>query len=220
MSGHESRLTVLTKKSALAIITACLLLVSLISFLLISNFRSQIALRESALNRFRLDLEKRSASLGYFFAERKYDLNTLALSREINAYFTNKSLGMSERYGLKVNLFMIKRVLEKTLKQKKIQEHNIYKRFVFLDSYNRALVDTASESNSSNAISWKAIEEIGGRGPHVYLGDENKEPQTIVVAPCHYKGKIVGNVIAWLDRKTLFTHFVKFAKTSEFSVSG
>ncbi|MGD9323241.1 MAG: hypothetical protein PVG26_04440, partial [Desulfobacterales bacterium] len=97
MSGHESRLTVLTKKSALAIITACLLLVSLISFLLISNFRSQIALRESALNRFRLDLEKRSASLGYFFAERKYDLNTLALSREINAYFTNKSLGMSER---------------------------------------------------------------------------------------------------------------------------
>ena len=58
------------------------------------------------------------------------------------------------------------------------------------------------------------------RGSHVYLGDENKHPQTFVVAPCHYKGKIVGNVIAWLDRKTLFTHFVKFAETSGLSGSG
>ena len=220
MSGHENRLTVLTKKPALAIMIACLLLVSLIGFLVISNFRSQIALRESALNRFRLDLEKRSASLGYFFSERKYDLKTLALSREINTYFTNKALGMSERYGLKVNLFMIKRVLEKTLKQKKIQEDNIYERFVFLDSSGRSLVDTASLSSSYNAISWKAIQETGERGPHVYLGDENKNPQTFVVAPCHYKGKIVGNVIAWLDRQTLFTHFVKFAKTSGLSGSG
>jgi len=220
MSGHENRLTVLTKKPALAIMIACLLLVSLIGFLVISNFRSQIALRDSALNRFRLDLEKRSASLGYFFSERKYDLKTLALSREINTYFTNKALGMSERYGLKVNLFMIKRVLEKTLNQKKIQEDNIYERFVFLDSSGRPLVDTASLSSSYNAISWKAIQETGERGPHVYLGDENKNPQIFVVAPCHYKGKIVGNVIAWLDRQTLFTHFVKFAKTSGLRGSG
>ena len=144
MSGQENRLTVFTKKPALAIMTACLLLVSFICFLVISNFRSQIALRESALNRFRLDLEKRSASLGYFFSERKYDLNTLALSREINTYFTNKALGMSEQYGLKVNLFMIKRVLDKTLKEKHIQGDKIYERFVFLDSSGRPLVDTAS----------------------------------------------------------------------------
>ena len=220
MSGHENRLTVLTKKPALAIMIACLLLVSFIGFLVISNFRSQIALRESALNRFRLDLEKRSASLGYFFSERKYDLNTLALSREINTYFTNKALGMSERYGLKVNLFMIKRVLDKTMKQKKIQEDNIYERFVFLDSSGRPLVDTASVSSSYKAISWKAIQKTGERGPHVYLGDENKNPQTFVAAPCHYKGKIVGNVIAWLDRKTLFTHFIKFAETSGLSGAG
>ena len=90
MSGQENRLTFLTKKPALAIITACLLLVSFIGFLVISNFRSQIALRESALNRFRLDLEKRSASLGYFFSERKYDLNALALSREIIFPFREK----------------------------------------------------------------------------------------------------------------------------------
>ena len=220
MSGHENRLTVLTKKPALAIMIACLLLVSFIGFLVISNFRSQIALRESALNRFRLDLEKRSASLGYFFSERKYDLNTLALSREINTYFTNKALGMSERYGLKVNLFMIKRVLDKTMKQKKIQEDNIYERFVFLDSSGRPLVDTASVSSSYRAISWKAIQKTSEWGPHVYLGNENKSPQTFVAAPCHYKGKLVGNLIAWLDRKTLFTHFVKFAETSGLSGSG
>ena len=57
MNGQENRLTVLTKKPALAIMTACLLLVSFIVFLVISNLRSQIAFRESALNRFRLDHE-------------------------------------------------------------------------------------------------------------------------------------------------------------------
>jgi signal transduction histidine kinase len=220
MSCQENRLTVLTKKPALAILTACLLLVSFIGFLVISNFRSQIALRESALNRFRLDLEKRSASLGYFFSERKYDLNTLALSREINTYFTNKALGMSDSYGLKVNLFMIKRVLDKTMKQKKIQEDNIYERFVFLDSSGHPLVDTASVSSSYKAISWKAIQKTGERGPHVFMGDKNTNPQTFVAAPCHYKGKIVGNVVGWLDRKTLFTHFVKFDETLGLSGSG
>jgi signal transduction histidine kinase len=220
MSCQENRLTVLTKKPALAILTACLLLVSFIGFLVISNFRSQIALRESALNRFRLDLEKRSASLGYFFSERKYDLNTLALSREINTYFTNKALGMSDSYGLRVNLFMIKRVLDKTMKQKKIQEDNIYERFVFLDSSGHPLVDTASVSSNYKAISWKAIQKTGERGPHVFLGDENTNPQTFVAAPCHYKGKIVGNVVGWLDRKTLFTHFVKFDETLGLSGSG
>jgi signal transduction histidine kinase len=220
MGGHENRLTVLTKKPALAIMTACLLLVCFIGFLVISNFRSQIALRESALNRFRLDLEKRSASLGYFFSERKYDLNTLALSREINTYFTNKALSMSEQYGLKVNLFMIKQVFDKTMKQKEIQEDNIYERFAFLDSSGHPLVDTALVSSSYKAISRREIQKTGERGPHVFLGDENKNLQIFVAAPCHYKGKIVGNVIAWLDRETLFNHFVKFSETSGLSGSG
>jgi len=220
MRGPENRLTVLTKKPALAIMIACLSLVSFIGFLVISNFRSQIALRESALNRFRLDLEKRSASLGYFFSERKYDLNALALSREVNTYYTNKALGMSETYGLKVNLFMINRVFDKTLKQKQIQEDKIYRRFVFLDASGHPLVDTASVSGSYKAIFRKAIRKSGERGPVVYLGDENNNPQIFVAAPCYYKGKIVGNVIAWLDRETLFTHFVTLAETSDLGGSG
>ncbi len=220
MRGPENRLTILTKKPALAIMIASLMLVSFIGFLVISNLRSQIALREAALHRLRLDLEKRSASLGYFFSERKYDLNALALSREVNTYFTNKALGMSESYGLKVNLFIIKRVFDKALKQKQIQEDKIYQRFVFLDSSGRPLVDTAPVSSSYKAISVKAIQKSGERGPYVYLGDEINNPQILVAAPCYYKGKIVGNVIAWLDRETLFTHFVKLAETSGPSGSG
>ena len=219
MRGPEIRLTVLTKKPALAIMIACLLLVAFVGFLLISNFRSQIALRDSALNRFRLDLEKRSASLGYFFSERKYDLNALALSREIGTYFINKALGMSETYGLKVNLFMIRRIFDNTLKKKQIQEDKIYERFVFLDSSGHPLVDTAAGSSSYKSISQKVIQETSERGPYVYLGDENLNPQTIVAAPCYFKGKTVGKVIAWLDRKTLFTHFVKFTETSRYSGS-
>ena len=119
MTDPAAPFRVWTKRSVLAIVAACLLLLSLIGFLVFLNYQSQIALRESALNRFRLELEKRSASLEYFFSERKYDLSSLVLSREINTYFTNKALGRSEQYGLKVNLFMIQQLFQKALEERK-----------------------------------------------------------------------------------------------------
>ena len=134
------------KKPLLALTAACLLLVAYIVFLLISNVQSQLALRQASLNRFHLDLEKRAASLGYFFAERKYDLKVIAHSREINNYFFNKALGMSEQYGLMVNLFMIRQLLEKTLASRDIQGTKIYSRFALLDNVGKVLADTSSNA--------------------------------------------------------------------------
>jgi signal transduction histidine kinase len=201
-------------------VSACLLLVFYIGFLVNTNYRSQIALRESSTNRFRLDLEKRAASLGYFFSERKYDLKSLALSREINTYFINKALGMSEQYGLKINLFMIERVLRQALEDKHIRGGKIYERFVFLDSSGRSLVDTAAEPGERNLPFPKSNQRIARGEPDVYVVHENGVPQIVVTAPCYHKGKMVGKLTALLNLEILFSVFIDFADVSAFKGSG
>ena len=220
MNVKESRGSALMRKPALATMVAGLLLVSYICFLVISNYRSQIALQASALNRYRLNLEKRVSSLGYFLSERKYDLSTLARSREISTYFINRALGMSEQYGLKVNLFMVDRVLRKTLEDKYIQGDRIYSRFIFSDASGFHLVDTATLPGSNNSVSQPSIPKASRDEPYLYMIHENEKLQILMASPCYYKGKIVGELTVWLDCETLFAHFVNSDETSSLSGSG
>ena len=139
----------LTQKPTVAVLAACLLLALYIGFLLVANFQAQTALRSSNLKRVRLDLEKRAASIGYFFSERKNDLQSIATSREVASYFINKSLGMSETYGLKVNRFVVLQVLKRTQERKKIQKDPIYERLVFADVDGRVLAATRTPAAAS-----------------------------------------------------------------------
>ena len=195
--------TIHQKKPILALTAASLLLVAFIIFLVVSNFRSQMALREASLNRFRLYLEKRATSLGYFFSERKYDLKMLAHSREINNYFINRTLGMSVQYGLKVNLFMIKQLLEKTLAARNIQGTKIYSRFVLLDNAGNILVDTAGKLDRHFAVP----RPVQG-SPDFFLTIEDNQPQLLISTSCSYKGKTAGGLVVWLNDRALFSHFL------------
>jgi len=125
-----------------AILIACLMLALYIGFLMTWIYNSRIDIGDSILKRYLADIEKQVTSIGYFFSERKYDIRSIAASREITTYFLNKSLGMSEQYGLRVNLFLIGQTLNNTLKDKTIHGNGIYKRFLLLDCYRKPLVDT------------------------------------------------------------------------------
>jgi|GEM_PF-1046801 len=210
----------IAERPTLSILLASLLLIIYVGFLVISNYQSQVALQESATNRFQLDLEKRAAALGYFFSERKYDLSGLALSPEINSYFTNKSLGMSEQYGLKVNLFMIDQLLQNTLEDVNIQGDKIYDRFVLLDNTGRVLSDTASKSATQPVQVPSIWKKETGDEPNVYFVDADDKPQILLATSCFYKGKIVGELIVQLARETLFSHFIDLMDTLALSGSG
>ena len=197
-----------TRRRALAILGSCLVLVVYIGFLMVSNYRSQIALRESTMERFRLDAEKRAASLGYFFSERKYDLRSLAASREISTYFNNKSLGMSEQYGLKVSIFVIGQMLEKTILDKSIQGDEIYERFLFLDSLGRPLIDTAPQEEGNQSVTWKKYLTSHRSDPTVFVDAEEGSARILLVAPCFYRNEFEGELIAWLNLSTLFAYWV------------
>ena len=168
---HFPTVTWLTsaRKPSFAISVACLILVIYIGFLMVSNYRNQIALRESTLKRFRLDLEKHAESLGYFFSERKYDLRSMTASREISAYFINKSLGMSEQYGLKVSFFVIGQLLKKTLVNKVIQSDGIYGRFLLIDQTARILVDTAFRKERNPPSYWQKFLTPEQSDPSVFI---------------------------------------------------
>lgn len=200
-----------TRKSTAAILAACLLLLVYIGFLLVSNYRNQIALRESTVKRFRLDLEKHAASLGYFFSERKYDLSSMAGSREVSAYFINKSLGMSEQYGLKVSLFVIGEMFKKAIGEKQVQGDPIYERFLLLDAERRFLVDTTSAKQGSLPVFWQEPPAAAQNEPMLYIHRGDDKVQIVLVAPCFFKTEFVGKLFAHLDITTLFSHFVEFS---------
>lgn len=207
-------------KSLLASIAACLLLVFYIGFLLIKNFQSQTALHDASLNRFHIDLEKRAASLGYFFSERKYDLSTLSLSREINSYFTNSALGMSEQYGLKVNRFMIQQIFNKLLDERHLQGNKIYSRFVLFDNSGETLVDSMAAPGDPSPVARPLVPKSDDSLPYVHFIEEGNHSRLLISVTCAHRSIKVGEIIAWLAEETLFSHFVNLNDSSNQSGAG
>ena len=204
--------TLIARKQALAIVAACVLLTVFIGVLTISSYRSQAALQDSALQQFRLDGEKRAASLGYFFSERKFDLRSMVTSQEIQSYFQNVALGMSQQYGLKINLYMIDRLFTANRTSKLVRDSTIYKRFLLLDGNGKSIVDSAPSRQVNPSISWlnqvsQPLEE------HVLSFSIVGEPlQIIIRSPCRYKNQVVGDLLAWIDPDMLFSNFIDNAR--------
>lgn len=195
-------------KPTLAIGSACLLLMLYIGFLAASNYRSQLAIYRSNLKGFQLDVEKRAASLGYFFSERKYDLRSMAASTDVVTYFINKSLGMSEHYGLKVNLFVIDRLFRKTLHEKSIQGDPIYARFLLVDRDGTPLVDNVADQRHFGAIPSPEKWAKQGDDPSVMIDPSGEKARILLNAPCMLKKDVKGHLFAWLNLKTLHKNFI------------
>jgi len=200
----------------LALLAACALLAVYIGFLMAFNYRNQTALRESTLNRLRLDMEKRAASLGYFFSERKYDIRFLASSREIAAYFINKSLGMSEQYGLRLNLFVIEQTLIRTVAEKSIQGDPIYTRFLLVDREGAPLIDTAKKGKIHQATEkWGRYLRKEKSEPAIFIEKGESGTQILLTASCDHNETVNGILIAWLNIDTLARHFVDYSTDTD-----
>ncbi len=204
--------TLIARKQPLAVVAACVLLMVFIGALTAANYRSQAALQNSSLQQFRLDGEKRAASLDYFFSERKFDLRSMVISKEIQSYFENVALGMSQQYGLKINLYIIDRLFTTNLTSKVVQDSTIYQRFLLRDENGKTLVDS-SPAQRTNLIPvglkpvLQSYEE-----PAISFTVVGKTLQIIIRSPCMYKNHVVGELIAWIDPETLFRNFIDNAK--------
>lgn len=195
-----------------AILVGCLILVVYIGGLIFFNYEKQKALQTSALEGFRLDLERQAASLGYFFSERKYDVSLLVNRKEIASYFINRNLGMSEEYGLKVSLFLIHRLFDATRDSKAFENRSLYDRILLLDGEGRLLVEAGEETDAmeSEPEPFPLLAE-SARDPIIIC---RKQPRyrIILAAPCFHQEEYVGELQAWLSLETFFNHFVRFTQ--------
>ncbi len=203
-------LTDLAKRhSKLLIISATFLPVVYIVFLLTFNYQNTQALHDSSIKRFQLDIEKQAKTLAYFFLESKYDVRSLADSVEVNTYFANRDMGMSEQYGLKVSLFGISQAMKKIRRSQTINGDIIYDNFALMGKDGILLAQARSRSRSSQSL--PGIDQLAHvtAEPELLLKKNGNGHEILLAAPCFYKKQFYGWIIAWLNMDSLHKNFME-----------
>ena len=207
--------TLLGKKSTILVLISVVLL-AFIGFVIASNYRSQIDLRQSALRQWRQEAEKRAGAIGYFLSERRYDLRALADSREIATFFENRALGMSMRYGLRNGLHTISGLFKSHLQKRVLGRDRIYERFLLLDKNGDPLVDSASgEKTTGPGLEfWKRFLSPGMKVPFLIAGDQAGRWYIAISVPYLFKGSYSGQIFARLSSDTIDNHFIRSGNRS------
>ena len=183
-----------------------LVLISYIAFLLVNNYQSQVRLRTSALERLINDIDKRAASLNYFFFERHNDLKSLTTSREIRTFYENQVLGMSMEYGLRTSLMAVSKRLQQFVSDKTLGGESIYARALFVDHQGKLLSDSqALAANHSLHRNWKSfLTPESPQGRIFTIGSK-----IIISAPYFFRNQYAGQILAWISSQSVYGHLVK-----------
>lgn len=183
-------------------------------FLLILHNKTQEELRVAKETEFVEEMRRRSEGLAFFFSDRRNDLDDLAVSPSLEAYFLNKDLGVSLQYGLGANLDEIDRIMARLVDGRRFggKAEPIYERMVMVDDAGVLLVDVASGGNASSLRRFSAQDLEG-----FLVKEETKAvvrfdscasdlPTIVVLRPLFHKGRFVGQLIAWLRWESIREH--------------
>ncbi len=190
-------------------------LIGCICFLLISNYRSQVQLQKHAMEQLAHDAERRATAVGYFYSERRNDIKNLLEHRAISAFFENKALGMSLKYGLSESLFAISELLDHFMEERKLGEDKIYTRLAFVENTGAVLVDRPSKGASERTpIDVEAFFDKNQPVSPIISREEDRELLAIVSEPYFYKGKHVAQLIAWVSIEPVYQKLIQVQSTS------
>nr|WP_320133592.1 ATP-binding protein [uncultured Holophaga sp.] len=155
---------------SLILLVLALALVGYCTFLLRDIYRAHSRLlklnREHTLG----DVEKEASALGYFLADRREDLTSLANNRDLLAYFENEALGMSMEYGLGASLVEASSSFRQFMGRKRLTNEEIYSRVGFLAPRGQWLIDTGEGEPwelPPSASTWQATD--GEEPAYTYL---------------------------------------------------
>lgn len=179
-----------------------MLLVAYVCILIITNYRSEMATRQTMLEYLKNETDRSADNLSYFFSERQDDLANLALTREVAVFFESKALGMSMEYGLNLSLPPIKERFLDLIQRKRISGEAVYARIALIDSHGTLLVDTASPAYSLvTGTGWKRFLAPEPRTGAVMVVEDGKA--LLVSMPYRFKGVHEGQILAWLSPGTI-----------------
>jgi len=181
--------------------------VAFVFFLLFMNYRFAVDLRGTNLKNMKAETEKRAASIGFFFADRRDDLINLALSREISVFFENKALGMSMEYGLKYSLAPILDRFQDLVNRKKLGSDAVYSRIMLIERSGAILVDTLTATGHKGTR--EGLQELlvpNYRDGTILSVDGGKE--IVVSLSYFFKNRYDGQIIAWIQPQTLYKNII------------
>ena len=199
---REGRRTSMSARQSVLPLLAGLLLLSYVVLLLTLTTVGQQRLRESAATQQRYELEKTASALGYFFDERRRDVERLREDRALESFFSNVALGMSMEYGLSASLRSLERSIRRVVDKTNIDGWPVFERIVLLDNTAKALVDTEPDSAAVTPRLSESDEATRSVGIVV---DRNGDDVTVSLHSRYdHKGRPAGYIIAFIDHETAF----------------
>jgi signal transduction histidine kinase len=148
------------------------------------------------------ELEKTAVALNYFLAERKNDINELISSSFLTAYYENKALGMSLKYGLQTSINSINEKFLWLIMKKNFNKSPIYSRIQLTDNEGNCIVDT-DKTNPGDPGKCILKKVIFADRSIVSL-----ENFFIMKAPVFFKDEFRGDIYAWIEKKLIKKNFI------------
>lgn len=198
------------KLRLVALVPLGVALVAAILYLVFAQYRTQMALQQTALRQVAYDSERRATALGYFFTEQRDVLQDLAQSRELTSYFENKALGMSFEYGLKASLFFITEHFDQVRLSKRLGGQAAYERLAFLSAGGRLLSDSRTSARAWNRNrNWRKLTTPSVAQASLLCDQEDGDLHLIISAPAFFKGRYAGQVLGWISFHDIYNYFIE-----------
>ncbi len=196
MANQKKYLTISKAGNFFSSIAAPSLLIFLLLIFAVT-YVSQKSLRNAQYQSEKLNLYAHAASVSYFYHERKNDLINLSQSKTLEAFFANRALGMSMRYGLHASLLAIGTQFQQLLDNKRINKKPIYQRLSFISNDQQIIIDTNQQKSplviNSNACTTQQ--------PVFLLMLRKKQLTPAICLPYTYKNKLMGFIIAVINHQ-------------------
>ena len=186
---------------------AGLILVGYVLLVLAVTYAGQHRLRESLATQHQYALEKTAAALGYFFDERRRDLERLREDRALEGFFANRALGMSMEHDPPASLRHVERTLQRVVEKTQINGWPVFRRIVLLDNEQLTLADT-SPGEPPIVLRLSADEEASKSVALVLAWDQGNVAISLQTRFEH-KGWLAGYLVASVNEDTAFEELVR-----------
>lgn len=162
--------------------------------LLFSVLQTQGQLRHEAEQHSISDSQQKARALADLLAEFRLGAGVLAEAPEISYYLTNRSLGMSLRYGLGTSIYDIQERFIRQAREMTHRGHPLFSRIAFIDENGTSVADTGSTHVDDGGIGISCARR----------GVDVESSRLGVCVPVQFKGGDAGRVIAVGDTSALF----------------
>ena len=177
-------------------------------YVVLAQYRAQVALQATALGQVAYDCERRATALSYFLAEQQDTVKELAESRLLTSYFENQALGMSPEYGLQASRLLVTGLFDEVRQAKRLGEQPMYERFAFIDASGRLLNDSRATDRPWPRRDGRGLLAPGRAEPALHCEREAGELRIILSVPAFFKGRYSGQVLGWISFAQVYGTFL------------